>query len=360
MSKKLNKILSIVLNLLIICCFIMYPAKSASADDFSMEKVTYSEDYEAQESIDEELFGEESEYEEYDVYTEVADYDEQEDDTTQMIILAPDEFSKNSPGMTLHATVEKSYSFRSVEAFNTIWDNSQNFRTLYRTLPSMMQTAPSIIHAAHYRFRPDENTSVYWGHASLSSFNGTSVGFVGKLESDYDTGLKIETKLGKMHVGAAIYDSLETNNPSGGIVVSSEELKIGRMNGSFILGGGVYTNEAGNDADSTNAAGIFTKYKKGRFSLGAQFAKTQYASSKGEYGSSFYLYPEYKLTNSLSIKSKIANHIDQNYNQEEIGLTYKPAKNNPNDFSISLNATLYNGEGTTNKQRFKLSTQFKL
>ena len=97
--------------------------------------------------------------------------------------------------MVLEATIEKSYSFRSVEAFNTIWDSSENFRTMYRTTPSMLQTAPSIIHAAHYRFKPDEDTSVYWGHAALSSFDGISVGFIGKLESDYDTGLKIQTKI---------------------------------------------------------------------------------------------------------------------------------------------------------------------
>ena len=112
----------------------------------------------------------------------------------KMIILAPDDLTRQQKGIVLHASIEKSYSFRAVEAFNTIWDGSKNFRTSYMTLPSMMQTAPSVIHAAYYRYRPDINTSVYWGHAALSSFNGNSLGFVGKLESDYDSGLKIETK----------------------------------------------------------------------------------------------------------------------------------------------------------------------
>ena len=167
---------------------------SVSAENNFLEKVTYSEDYDSQASVDEELFDEESEYEEYFVYTEV---DDEPEDTTEMIILAPDNLG-NKKVTTLHATVEKSYSFRAVEAFNTIWDSSDNFRTLYRTVPSMMQTAPSVIHAAHYRFIPDENTEVYWGHSALSSFDGVSVGFVGKLESDYDSGLKINTRIGKV------------------------------------------------------------------------------------------------------------------------------------------------------------------
>ncbi|MCR5260357.1 MAG: hypothetical protein K6C94_00795 [Candidatus Gastranaerophilales bacterium] len=348
----MKKILSF---LCILVSVFFFTSEKINAETNRLEKVIYSEDSEVQESVDEELFEEEKEYEEYDVYTEE---DEQPEDTTEMIILAP---QNNFNGKTvLRATIEKVYSFRSVEAFNTIWDNSANYRTLYRTVPSMLQTAPSIIHAAHYRFSPDENTSVYWGHAALSSFNGMSVGFVGKLESDYDSGIKVTTRMGKLNVAAAIYDSLETNNAAGGILISSDEIKFKKIKGSFKFGGGFYTNEYGDADAAKNSAGLFATYTRGRFSLGTQIGKTQYGGSGGRYGTSFYLYPSFRLTDSLYFKSKIASHIDQNYNQEEIGLTYKPARNNPNEFSISLNASLYNGEGTRSKQRLKLSTEFKL
>ncbi len=347
-----------IITTILLVTFFILSGNISQAGDSSMEKVTYSENSDVQSSIDEELFEEESEYEEYDVYSEVEDNDNT--DTTEMVVLAPTEQVKSNSSTTLHATVEKSYSFRSVEAYNTIWDNSQNFRTMIRTVPSMMQTAPSIIHAANYKFSPDEQTSVYWGHSALSSFNDVSVGFVGKLESSYDTGMKINTKLGRMNVSAAIYDSLETHNPSGGILVSTDELAFKGIKGRFTFGGGVYTNEAGNNSASTNAAGLFAKYKQGRFSLGVQAAQNQYAKSNGSYGTSFYLYPEYQLSKSLYVKSKIAAHLDQNYNQEEIGITYKPYKNNPNEFSVSVGASMFNGEGTTTKQRLKLSTEFKL
>ncbi len=350
MKLKCNK--KFLINFFIILFCFTYTSAFAE----NIEKITYSEDYETQPNIDEELFDEESEYEEYVVYTEV---DDSSEDTTEMIILAP-ENSVRKKVTTLHATIEKAYSFRAVEAFNTIWDSSDNFRTMYRTVPSMMQTAPSVIHAAHYRFMPDEYTQVYWGHSALSSFDGVSVGFVGKLESDYDSGLKINTRIGKVNVSTAIYESLETNNPSGGLLISSDELSFGKMKGTIKFGGGVYTNENENFKSSYNSGGLFAKYSLGRFSLGAQIGKTQFASSKGRYGTSFYLYPTIKLTNSLFLKSKFAAHIDQKYMQEEIGLTYKPYRNNPNEFSISLNASLFNGSGTTTKQRLKLSTEFKL
>ena len=207
---------------LLLILFAFLSEQKVFAENNFIERITYTEEYDSQATIDEELFGEESEYEEYTVYTEIDDIEE---DTAEIIEYIPEK-KKTKKAMVLEATIEKSYSFRSVEAFNTIWDSSENFRTMYRTTPSMLQTAPSIIHAAHYRFKPDEDTSVYWGHAALSSFDGISVGFIGKLESDYDTGLKIQTKIGGMNLSTAIYDSLETNNPAGGMILSSDELKI--------------------------------------------------------------------------------------------------------------------------------------
>ena len=342
-----------IIIFLIFSILIIISDDSALVFGKDIEKIVYTEEYDSQETIDEELFGEESEYEEYDVYTEI---DEEPENTNEMIVLAPPVENKYQP--VLKATVEKIYSFRSIDSFNTIWDNSDNFRTLYRTVPSMMQTAPSIIHAAHYKFKPDDNTSVDWGHSALSSFDGLSVGFIEKLESDYDSGMKITTKIGKLNISSAIYDSLETNNPAGGMLISTNDFSLGEMKGKIRFGGGIYTNEYGNTNASKNSYGLFTQYKKGRFTLGAQIGKTQFSNEN--YGTSIYLYPKIRLTNSLTITSKIANHFEQNYNQEEIGLTYKPARNNPNDFSISINASLYNGEGTKNKQRLKLSTEFKL
>ena len=326
----------------------------ANADDFQMERVTYSEDYDSQPTLDEELFDEESEYEEYVVYS---DESEEPEDTTEMIVLAPDK--KHTKTTTLQATIEKSYSFRSVEAFHTIWDNSNNFRTLYRTVPSMMETAPSIIHAANYKFSPDEQTSVYWGHSSLSSSSGESLGFISDLESSYDSGMKIATKAGRLNISAGIYNSLETNNPSGGIVVSSNDLKLKHLKGTFNIGGGIYANEYENN-NSANSGGIFARYTQGKFSLGVQAGSTQYSDNSSKYGTSLYIIPSYKLTDTISLKSKIASHLDENSMQEEIGITYKPFKYNPSDFSISLNTTFKNGKNTENKQTFELKTEFKL
>ena len=363
---KSRKIILLAISLIFtICSFSVQTAYSAVDEQDTITTIDVNEEEEIpdelpagiQDSIDSELF-DDAEYEEYDIYTVEDDTEEETEDTTEMIVLAPENLSGKKSKKTLNATIEKSYSFRAVEAFNTIWDSSDNFRTTFRTTPSLMQTAPSVIHAANYRLKPDENTAVYWGHSSLSSQDDVSVGFVGRLESSYDTGMKIDTKLGKLNVSTGIYESLETNNPAGGVVFSTDYMNMKK--GAIKFGGGFYSNECFDNTSSRNSGGFFTQYKQGNFSIGAQIGQTESSSKEGNYNTSLYLIPKYQLSKSISISSKIASHIDENYTQEEIGITYKPFKNNPNEVSFSVNATLYNGEGTTNKQRLKFSTEFKL
>lgn len=349
---------SLIATICILLLSCLMTSQFAYAEINDEDKIQYTiQDSENEDSIDSELF-DNTEYEEYDIYTIE---DDDNEDTSEMIILAPENNTNDKKSKTtLNATIEKSYSFRSIQAFNTIWDNSDNFRTTFRTTPSLMQTAPSVIHAANYKFRPDNQTSIYWGHASLSSQDDVSVGFVGKLESDYDSGMKINTKIGKLNVSTGIYESLETNNASGGIVISSDELKLAGLKGTLKLGGGFYANEYGDNTSSKNSTGIFARYKQGNFSIAAQIGETQYSDNNSKFGTSIYINPQYQLTKTVSLTSKIASHLDQNYTQEEVGITYKPIKNNPNEVSFSVNATMYNGEGTTNKQRLKFSTEFKL
>ncbi len=367
---KSRKVIILAICLIFtICSFSVQKAYSAVDEQDTMTTIDVentenqdeenSEDFSegTQQSIDRELF-DDGEYEEYDVYTVEDDTEEEVEDTTEMIVLAPENLPSRKSKKVLNATIEKSYSFRSVEAFNTIWDNSANFRTTFRTTPSLMQTAPSVIHAANYRLRPDENTAVYWGHASLSSQDDVSVGFIGRLESSYDSGMKIDTKLGNLNVSTGIYESLETHNPAGGVVFSTDYKNLKK--GAVKFGGGFYSNECFDNSSARNSGGLFAQYKQGNFSIGAQIGQTESSSKDGRYNTSLYITPQYKLSKSISITSKIASHVDENYTQEDIGITYKPFKNNPNEVSFSVNASIYNGEGTTNKQRLKFSTEFKL
>lgn len=359
-KKSRKKIITLIV--LIIFSFCSLSEQKAFSDVEEQDTITMinvekdEENSEFQESIDNELF-DETEYEEYDIYTVEED---EEEDTSEMIVLAPENLPSKKSKKVLNATIEKSYSFRSVEAFNTIWDSSENFRTTFRTTPSLMQTAPSVIHAANYRLRPDANTAIYWGHSSLSDQDDVSVGFVGRLESSYDSGMKIDTRLGNVTVSTGIYESLETNNPAGGVVVSSDYMNIKGLKGSVKFGGGFYSNECFDNTTSRNSGGLFAQYKQGNFKLGLQMGETENSDKAGSYDTSFYLIPEYQLSKSVSLKTKLSSHVDQNYMQQDIGITYKPFKNNPNEVSFSVNASLYNGEGTTNKQRVKFSTEFKL
>ena len=331
----------------------------SSENEYSMDRIDYSSDLEEQITVDEELFTKDmyssKDYDEYVVYT----FEENEDENNEnAIVLDKNNISYHSP-VTIKTRIVKSYTVYRVEAFNTFWDDSKNFRTILYTTPSILDTVPSIIQESHYRFNINEYSRIDWGHAALSSHNGMTIGFIDKMENSYDSGLKFTSKFGNINFSSAIYESLETHNPSGGILFSTDELKFKSHKGSLILGGGVYATDYIND-NPKNAGGIFSKYNYGRFSIGMQIAQNSYSDRKNKYGTACYLYPSFKINDSLTLIAGLAGFFDENYAREEIGIVYKPVLNNPNEFSISLKATFYNGEGITNKQRIKLKTEFKL
>ena len=341
--------------LIILILFFSVNIVYCSENSYSMDRIDYMANIAEQKSVDEELFDNPTysseEYEEYVVYS----YEENEDDENTIIL---DKSSiKKKTNIKLKAVIEKNYTVDRIEAFNTFWDDSKNFRTIINTHPYLLETVPSIIQESYYSYGIDEKTNIEWGHTALSSHNGMTLGFIDNMESSYDNGLKISSKAGKFNLSGAIYESMYSHNPSGGFVLSSEELKFHKS--SFIFGGGIYATDYVNE-NSKNSAGIFTKYKYGRFSLGIQLAQDKSFTGKGEYSTSCYLYPTFKLNDSLTLTGGIAGFLDEKYAREEIGIVYKPFPNNENDFLISLKAAFYNGDGVVNKQRIKIKTEFKL
>ena len=193
----------------------------------------------------------------------------------------------------------------------------------------------------------------------MSSHNDITLGFIDKLEGDYDSGMKISANTGRINFSGALFQSLETQNASGGIVFSTNNIKTKNSKGSFVFGGGIYGTEYINQ-QANNTAGLFTKFSHEKFSLGLQLSGNRYFDKEEKFGTGLFLYPEYKINKSLTLSGGLAGFWGENYTKEEFGLKYKPYKNNPNDFSISLKTILYNGEGIRNKQRIKINTEFKI
>ena len=341
--------------LIAIILFISTNAAYCGENSYSMDRIDYTANIVEQNSVDEELFDHNScspeQYDEYIVYSS-----EEDADNENTIVLEKNSIKKKN-NVKLKAVIEKSYTVNRIEAFNTFWDDSKNFKTIINSHPYFFKELPSFFQETYYSYNTDENSNISWGQNALSSHNDITVGFIDNMESNYDNGLKISTKLGKINLSGAIYDSIHSHTPSGGFVFSTEELHL--QKGSLVFGGGLYATDYVNE-NSRNSAGIFTKYKRGRFSLGIQLAQDKSFTGNKEYGTSCYLYPSFKINDSLTLRGGIASYLDEKYAREEISIVYKPALNNENDFQISLSAAFYNGSGITGKQRIKIKTEFRL
>ena len=344
-------------NILKICIVIItFGCTAVFADEFSMERVNYTEDYDEQISLDEELFETDiyssDDYDNYNVYT--YEDDEETENAICLTVTPQKEIKKTT---VLKATIEKIYKPENVVAYNTYWDYSANYRTILQTNQYMQNPVSSVIQDSYFRFNTGNNTRIDWGRTALSSHNDITLGFISKLEGDYDSGMKFSANAGLINFSGAIFQSPETQNASGGVVFSTNNLKI--KNSSVVFGGGIYGTEYIN-RQANNTAGLFTKFSHEKFSLGLQFAGNNYFDRDEKFGTGLFLYPEYKINNSLTFSGGLAGFFGENYNKEEFGIKYKPQRNNPNDFSISLKTIFYNGEGIRNKQRIKINTEFKI
>ncbi|MDD3237928.1 MAG: hypothetical protein PHV37_07525 [Candidatus Gastranaerophilales bacterium] len=253
--------------------------------------------------------------------------------------------------------VEKESPYADIEASNMFWDNSKNFTNVFFQDYKNLMFMPSTINSSVLKRDLGAGTSVYVGQEALSSFDGVTVDFIRSNITTYDVGAKIIQQGDKVKFSAGTYTSTLNQLLSGGAVLSSNSINLPKNLGSFLVGGGFYSNEY--DAASKNTGGLFAQYKFDRLKLNASVSKSQY-SNADNLETGIYLVPELQLTKSVSLKTRVVKNISQNTNQGEIGLTYKPWKNNSRDFELELNAANTHSPSQVDKQRFKFSASFKL
>ena len=252
---------------------------------------------------------------------------------------------------------EKYTDLDNIYTENMIWDTSKNFRNIFYQDYKNQIPMPSIINSVSLKTNLDDDTTVYVGQVPLSSFGGTTVDFIRSITTTYDYGAKLYRKGEKINISAGAYNSTLQNNISGGAIISSNAINIPHIKGGFVFGGGLYTNET--IKGNRNTGGLFAQYSLNRLKLNTQISQNQYSTQEGlETG--FYIVPEFKLTDSLSLKTRFVKNISLNTNQDEIGLSYKPQKNNPRDFQFEVYATNTNTDKDTTQQRIRFNAQFKL
>ena len=260
-------------------------------------------------------------------------------------------------GKVFLLNAERNYHYDKVEATNMFWDMSKNFQNTYFQDQGNQQPMPILFNTSYIKRSIGCGDTIYVGQDGLSDFNDISVDFVRSNETTYDNGAKIISNNKKFNLTTGIFDSTLNHNMSGGTVISSKRLQLPGVKGNFVFGGGYYTTEQTNS--NKNSGGVFAQYNVNRLKLTAQAAKSKYTNSDN-LETSLYFEPEYQLTKSLTLKSRFIKNIAQDTNQDEIGLAYKPRKNNPRDLELQVNAiNAYSTQSTTNP-RINFSAKFKI
>lgn len=295
------------------------------------------------ETDEQEIESPESQYKEYEINLDTSDKNSSN--------------NINTSGALFILGAEKVQNINELRAINTFWDQSKNFSNIYYQDMKNISPMPSLVNSSYLTTNINSQTRAYIGQSALSDFNGTPVYFVSANETTFDNGFKLVSKANNLNISVGAFNSTLFNRLSGGAIVSTNPFTVPKVAGNFVVGGGYYSNELNNDNKKTG--GLFAEYRYKRFKLNLQGAESKYASSPGlEPG--VYFTPELKLTDSISLRTRYTKNIAQYTDQGVIGLAYKPVKNNPRDFELSINAANIYTLNTPVSQMFTFSTKFKI
>ncbi len=239
---------------------------------------------------------------------------------------------------------------------NMIWDSSKSFAQSFLSSSSHLAPIPGIINSSKITANITPSLSAKLGQVYLNDANGPSVLFVRANESTYNIGNVITYNGEKYNLSTGSFSSSYNHASSGGAVLSTNSILLPKNTGSLIFGSAFYANEA-QDYDTTTGGG-FVEYSYGRFKLNAQLGQSKYSNSN-KLNTGFYLIPEFKISDSLYLKTRFIRNITNETMQDELALTFKP-KNNKNELEFEINTSNQYTNSTNIKQRITLSTSFKI
>jgi len=243
-----------------------------------------------------------------------------------------------------------------IKTENMIWDSSKAFSQAFLNDSRHMAPIPGVINSSKVKADVSQSVSASLGQTYLYDANGPSVLFVRTNESTYNTGSVLSYKGDSLNLSVGSFSSSYNNAASGGAILSTNSINLPHNAGSFVLGGAYFANEAQENNKTTG--GGFIEYTFKRLKLNAQVGQSKFSNSYN-YDTSLYFIPEFKISDSLYLKTRFIRNVSQNTMQDELVLTYKPVKSNRN-LEIEINATNQYTNDSTIKQRLKLSTSFKI
>ena len=245
---------------------------------------------------------------------------------------------------------------QQIKAENMIWDGSKSFSQAFLNDSKHMAPIPSVVNSSKISANVGDSLYAQLGQTFLFDANGPSVLFVRANESTYNTGSIISYRGDSLNLSVGSFSSSYNHEASGGAILSSNSISLPNNAGSFVIGGAYYSNEA--HADNKITGGGFVEYTYKRLKLNAQVGQSKFSNNQ-DYDTSLYFIPEFKISDSLYLKTRFIRNVSQHNMQDEIVLTYKPIKNK-NNLEIELYATNQYTNNSSIKQRLKLSTSFRI
>lgn len=112
------------------------------------------------------------------------------------------------------------------------------------------------------------------------------------------------------------------------------------------------------DDDYKLDRGLGVRIQKQKFSLGATYSQRSF-DQINSIENKVFLTPEFKLTNNLSIKSKLSHTMSTNREQAVLGLNYK-VPNSKHDVQLEFKTGAIYQEHILNSQSFEFTTKFKI
>lgn len=245
---------------------------------------------------------------------------------------------------------------QQIKAENMIWDSSKSFSQAFLNDTRHMAPIPGVVNSSKITASVGDSISAQLGQTFLYDANGPSVLFVRANESTYNTGSIISYKGDSLNLSVGSFSSSYNHEASGGAILSSNSILLPNNAGSFVVGGAYYSSEA--QADNKITGGGFVEYTYKRLKLNAQVGQSKFSNAQN-CDTSLYFIPEFKISDSLYLKTRFIRNVSQNNMQDEIVLTYKPIKSK-NNLEIELYATNQYTNNSSIKQRLKLSTSFRI
>lgn len=244
----------------------------------------------------------------------------------------------------------------SIKNENLIWDGSKSFSQAFFSDTRHMAPIPSVINSSKISTKVSPSVVASLGQTNLYSATGADVLFIRANESTYNTGSVLSYKGDSLNMAVGSFSSSFNNAASGGAILSSNSINLPKNSGKFLIGSGFFTKES-QDFDKTTG-GFFGQYSYKRLKLNAQIGQSKYTNS-ANFDTSLYLIPEFRISDSIYLKTRFIRNVSQHTNQDELALTFKPKKNK-NNLEFEINASTLYSETSVIKQRIKFSTSFKI